>query len=244
MARELLSQRLWKSWKAFFVTSAWFWFACVPALPPHSDLSWLDPTFRSGEAFLYLIGIAVAVLVEIGIGVKEKGRSAFTDLGGQALYRGMGNLLIGLAAAAWGFVLVTEQPHIRNATTSWIQVIALFYALSSLLIARFAFQGRDSVWVEAMAAMKGKADEHSGPPEVEGSEVVDASDTPGPPPPQHPPLPWLLAIVIPTRPTRRGHRNNRRSRRTIDLDRLAARPIVNLMRRFRRSGSFEGLSAG
>jgi hypothetical protein len=136
-----------------------------------------DETFRSGEAYLYLIGVTVAVLGEVGIELAENGTKGIKSLPLDDKIGAIIELAVVLAAAAWGAVLVVTQPRIHNPTTSWVQVVIFFLALSYLTATRFAPKGMSNL---SYGSSSGNGDQSARRVET----VVD--DQPGVAPAQEP----------------------------------------------------------
>lgn len=95
----------------------------------------------AGKAYLYLIGVTVAVLGEVGIELAENGTKGIKSLPSDDKIVTLIELAIALAAAAWGAVLVVTQPRIHNPTTSWVQVVVFFLVLNYLAAIRFVPKG-------------------------------------------------------------------------------------------------------
>jgi hypothetical protein len=128
-------------YKGIILVSLWFWgVAIVPFVLIVVFRGW-NATFRSGEAYLYLLGVTVAVLFEVGLGLIENGTKELKRLPPKAKFGAIIQLALALAAAAWGAVLVVTQPRIHHPTTSWVQVVVFFLALSYLAAVRFATKG-------------------------------------------------------------------------------------------------------
>lgn len=133
--------RFWNENKRIILRIVWFW---VVAFGPFMLIvifrGW-DETFRSGEAYLYLIGVTVAVLGEVGIELAENGTKSIKSLPSDDKIVTIIELAVVLAAAAWGAVLVVTQPRIHNPTTSRVQVVVFFLALNYLAAIRFSPKG-------------------------------------------------------------------------------------------------------
>jgi hypothetical protein len=156
---------------------AWVWgVAFAPFMLIVIFRGW-DETFRSGEAYLYLIGVTVAVLGEVGIELAENGTKGIKSLPLDDKIGAIIELAVVLAAAAWGAVLVVTQPRIHNPTTSWVQVVIFFLALSYLTATRFAPKGMSNL---SYGSSSGNGDQSARRVET----VVD--DQPGVAPAQEP----------------------------------------------------------
>jgi hypothetical protein len=146
---------VWNKNKAFVFNSLWFWgVAIVPFVLIVIFRGW-DETFRSGEAYLYLIGVTVAVLGEVGIELAENGISSLKQITPRGKASAIIDLTLCLAAAAWGVVLVVKQPRVHHPTTSWVQVVVFFLALSYLTATRFAFKGETSIFTRFYGSSAG-----------------------------------------------------------------------------------------
>ena len=150
--------RLWNGDKEVWLSGVWFWVvALVPFILIVIFRGW-NETFRSGEAYLYLIGLTVAVLGEVGIELAENGTQGIKDLPLGAKIGSIIELAISLAAAAWGVVLVISQPRIHNPTTSWVQVIVFYLALTYLAGTRFVCKG---IFNEFYGSAKGNGNQET-----------------------------------------------------------------------------------
>jgi hypothetical protein len=127
--------------KELILSSLWFWGVGIVPLAFIVIFRGWNETFRSGEAYLYLIGATVAVLGEVGIDLIENGTKSLKDLPSKAKIGAITQLALALAAATWGVVLVVTQPRIHHPTTSWVQVVVFFMALGYLTAIRFATKG-------------------------------------------------------------------------------------------------------
>jgi hypothetical protein len=156
MAAQSNAKRLWNAWMQLVPSSVWFWFAAVvPFLLIVLLRGWND-TFQTGDAYLYLMGVAVTALAEVGIELGEKGIKGITELNLQGAVTAVLYLCFITGLAIWGLILIHSQPHLGHATTSWIQVALFFYGLSVLSILRFTFRGKESIWVRISEAFKGQ----------------------------------------------------------------------------------------
>jgi hypothetical protein len=102
-----------------------------------------DETFRTGEAYMYLLGLTAAVIGENFIGIYEHGPK---KIGNSSETWGALAVLsaVVLGITAWGVVLVVVQPRISHPTTSWIQVVLFFTAITVPADLRFSL--RSNIW--------------------------------------------------------------------------------------------------
>jgi hypothetical protein len=141
--RSFLSEfkRIWNENKGLMLSCIWFWgVGFAPFMLIVIFRGW-DGTFRSGEAYLYLIGVTVAVLGEVGIELIANGTKDLKELPKKAKAGSIFYLALSLAVSAWGVVLIVTQPRIQHPTTSWVQVSVFFIALAYLAAVRFTSQG-------------------------------------------------------------------------------------------------------
>ena len=107
--------RAWAAYMQMVPSSAWFWLvAVVPFMLVVGFRGW-DETFRTGEAYLYLIGVTIAVFGEIGLELSERGLEGIKRLGAQPAARAVFGLCAALATAVWGVDLVVTQPRMELA---------------------------------------------------------------------------------------------------------------------------------
>jgi hypothetical protein len=125
---------------ALLKLETWLW---VVAAPPFAILviirHW-DPTFRSGDAFLYLSGLITAVLGENVLQLKEEGffgsdRQSWKQLDKDQLTYYFS--AIGFFVASMYFAI--SQPHVRHPSTSWVQILVFFFAIFSLAYTRYLY---------------------------------------------------------------------------------------------------------
>jgi hypothetical protein len=134
-------KKLISRYKDILLVSLWFYGVAVAPFVLIVIFHGWNTTFRGGEAYLYLIGVTVAVLFEVGVGLIEDGAKKLKELPSKAKIGVVTQLALALAAAAWGAVLVVTQPRIHHPTTSWVQVVVFFLALTYLAAVRFATKG-------------------------------------------------------------------------------------------------------
>lgn len=144
-ALELTWNAYWNAYMKLIPSFVWFYgVAVLPFILIVAFRGW-DETFRTGEAYLYLIGVTIAVVGENVIELFENGTRGLKELGLYDWSAAIYSLAPVLAAAAWGAVLVVTQPKIHHPTTSWVQVVVFFVSLIYLLLARFSFKGKKSL---------------------------------------------------------------------------------------------------
>jgi len=154
-SRRPFSAGKWYANKVFAFNGLWFWgVAIVPFLLIVIFRGW-DETFRTGEAYLYLMGVTVAVLGEVGIELAENGIKSLKEIKLKAKVSAFTNLALSLALAGWGAVLVVSQPRVHHPTTSWVQVVVFFLALTYLSATRFAFKGETSIYTQLYGSSSG-----------------------------------------------------------------------------------------
>jgi hypothetical protein len=168
-----------------------------------------NATFRSGEAFLFLAGLTFAVWSENLLSLISEGFFRHPD-GRRQLPASAPALftyyLYSVFFFGLGIYYTVHQPHVKSATTSWIQVVLFFYAMAALPYVRFAFTKDDLVSQMFALVSQMFAKHRRGVEDGEQAESPPAPVLPAPvlPAPVLPapvlPAPVLPAPVLPGRP--------------------------------------------
>ena len=103
-----------------------------------------NATFRTGEAYLYMLGLTVGVAGETVIELRTHGVRSIRGIASDDWGQTASLAAAALAIAAWGAVLIVTQPHIAHATTSWVQVTVFFVGLLALAGLRFSVKAKQT----------------------------------------------------------------------------------------------------
>jgi hypothetical protein len=161
-------ERLKQAYISIIPAILWYYIVGIGPFVLIVTLRGWDETFRTGEAYLYLIGLVVAVFGEVLIEFLEEGRKRLKEVGkdwGAIIF----SSCILLAIVVWGAFLVVNQPKIQNPTTSWVQITIFFFGLSYSGALRF-FLKKGSVF-RAIDKILHENDENAASSEEEVTEA-------------------------------------------------------------------------
>lgn len=103
-----------------------------------------NATFRTGEAYLYMLGLTVGVVGETILELRTHGVQSIRGIASNDWGQTASVAAAALAIAGWGAVLVVTQPHIAHPTTSWVQVTVFFVGVFVLAWLRFSFKPKQT----------------------------------------------------------------------------------------------------